>query len=69
MRRWKGHMGGQRYCGNIESREIHDLDHEKPVCQINEIITACHDRPFESLTQAHLEGFDDCLWCIGVLVR
>ena len=28
MRRFRGNMNGERYLGNTESKEVHDLDNE-----------------------------------------
>lgn len=43
MRRYKGNMNGELYLANANSTqmEVHDLDNEKPQCQIDEIIRAC----------------------------
>lgn len=58
-------MNGERYLGNTNTTEVHDLDNEKALCQIDEIINAGHDRPFNSLDDAHRIGYDNCHWCIG----
>lgn len=67
MRRYTGHMNGERYLGNSSpsKMEVHDLDNEKSQCQIDEIIRAGHDRPFQTLSAAHAEGYDNCAWCLG----
>lgn len=52
-----------QYLGNTNSKEVHDLHHEKPQCQISEIINAGHARPFATL-QAVLSD-DRCYWCLG----
>lgn len=66
-RRWKGNMNGEQFLGNSSSSkmEVHDLDREKPQCQIDEIIRAGNDRPFETLQEAKAAGFDNGHWCIG----
>jgi hypothetical protein len=67
-RRYSGHMNGERYLGNTNKKEVYDLDNEKTganECQIGEIIRAGNDKPFNSLTAAHNEGYDSCAWCIG----
>lgn len=64
-RRYKGNMNGEQYCGNKNSKEVHDLDNEKPSCQIDEIIEAANDRPFKTLTAAHNAGYDNCAYCLG----
>jgi hypothetical protein len=53
-----------RLLGNSGSRELHDLDNEKPGCQIAEI------RPdqrffFQSIDQAEKLGYDFCAYCFG----
>ena len=68
MRRFIGHMNGERYLANVNKTEVHDLDNEKTgtnQCQINEIIAAGHDRPYSSLEAAHRDGYDNCAYCIG----
>ena len=64
-RRYKGNMNGERFCGNTNSKEVHDLDNEKSQCQIDEIIAAGHDKPFNTLAAAHNEGYDNGAFCIG----
>ena len=42
-------MNGERYLGNTNKQEVHDLDNEKTgtnQCQIDEIIRAGNDKPF-----------------------
>ncbi len=73
-RRWKGNMKGERYLGNTSytKKEIHDLDNENTSangCQIDEIINAGHDKPFNSLSDAHSEVFDNCDKCLGDSTR
>lgn len=71
MRRYTGHMNGERYLANSSpsKMEVHDLDNEKSQCQIDEIIRAGHDRPFTTLTAAHNAGYDNCAWCLGNSTR
>lgn len=67
-RRYSGNMNGERYLGNTDKKEVHDLDNEDTAangCQIDEIISAGHDCPFNSLTPAHVEGYDNCAKCLG----
>ncbi len=73
-RRYTGHMNGERYLANTRqgSREVHDLDNEKTgtnQCQINEIINAGNDKPYNSLDAAKRDGYDNCKWCIGNSTR
>jgi hypothetical protein len=65
---------GDRYLGNTNKREVHDLIHEDAspsACQIDEIIAAGHALGFnpDTLDQAHVEGYDNCRYCIGELTR
>jgi hypothetical protein len=68
-RRYKGNMNGERYCGNKSKKEVHDLDNEKTNCQIDEIIKAGNDKPFDTLAAAHAAGYDNCYWCLGGSTR
>jgi hypothetical protein len=69
MRRYTGNMNGEKYLGNRNTTEVHDLDNEKTLCQIDEIIRAGHDKPFNSLSDAHAAGYDNCAYCIGSSTR
>lgn len=67
-RRYRGNMHGERFLGNVNKKEVHDLDHEDTSasgCQVNEIIDAGHDRPFNSLSDARRAGYDNCAKCLG----
>lgn len=64
-RRYTGNMNGEQYLGNWNTMEVHDLDRETTQCQIDEIISAGHDRPFNTLTTTHAAGYDNCAFCIG----
>ena len=68
-RRYRGNMNGERYLGNTNKKEVHDLDNEKTLCQIDEIIEAGHDRPFSSLSAADAQGFDNCAYCLAKSTR
>ncbi len=66
-RRYIGNMRGERFLGNFNSLEVHDLDNEDTAangCQINEIIAAGNDRPFTSLSSANNAGLDNCAKCL-----
>ena len=66
-RRWSGNMKGERYLGNTSTTEVHDLDNEDTAgngCQIDEIIAAGNDKPFDSLNDAHNAGYDNCAKCL-----
>ena len=65
---------GNRFVGNTNTLEVHDLDNEKTGgngCQIDEIIGAGHARVFspDTLEQAHFKGYDNCDKCIGNSLR
>lgn len=65
-RRHTGHMNGERYLANTSpsKKEVHDLDNEKTNCQIDEIIKAGHDKPYNSLDAAKKDGYDECAHCL-----
>jgi len=66
-RRRTGNMNGERYLANASpsKREVHDLDQETSNCQIDEIIRAGHDRPYNTREAAKRDGYDNCAYCIG----
>ena len=70
-RRYKGNMNGERYLANksVSKKEVHDLDNEKTQCQIDEIIKAGNDKPYNSLKSARADGYDNCAYCIGSSTR
>lgn len=73
-RRWKGRMSGERYLANASpsKREVHDLDNEQTGgngCQIDEIINAGNDRPYNDLNAAKRDGYDNCAKCLGGSTR
>jgi hypothetical protein len=45
------------------------LDNEKTDCQIDKIIQAGHDKPFNYLSDAHGAGYDNCAYCLGSSTR
>lgn len=71
MRRFTGNMNGERYLANASpsKKEVHDLDNEKTQCQIDAIIKAGHDRPYNSLSAAQAAGYDNCAYCLGNSTR
>ena len=68
-RRHIGRMNGERYLGNHNTMEVHDLDNENSNCQIDEIIRAGHERPFNSPLEAKSQGYDNGHWCLGGSLR
>jgi hypothetical protein len=69
MRRYGGNMNGERYLGNTNKKEVHDLDNENTNCQIDEIIRAGNDKPFNSQAEARSSGYDNCHYCLGGSTR
>ncbi|WP_419892829.1 hypothetical protein [Oceanobacillus kimchii] len=65
-RRYYHPFNGNRYIGNTNTNEVHDLENEKTSCRINEIK---HDHIVnfnpDTHAQAKREGFDNCAYCIG----
>ncbi|UCC40851.1 MAG: hypothetical protein JSV96_05285 [Candidatus Aminicenantes bacterium] len=61
----------KRYCGNIGTKEVHDLDRETYQCHIDGIIAAGYIITFipDSLEQAHEECYENCTYCIGRKIR
>jgi hypothetical protein len=73
-RRYTGHMNGEQYLANKSpsKKEVHDLDNEKTganQCQIDEIIEAGNDKPYNSKSEANRDGYDNCQFCIGGSTR
>lgn len=60
-----GELYGEKYLGNTRTKEVHDLDLETENCQIDQIIEAGHATPFDTLKEAHQEGYDNCAFCLG----
>ncbi len=58
---------GKRFVGNSDHMEVHDLDNEKTMCQIDEIIKAGHAVTFtpDTLVEAHRLKYDNCAYCLG----
>ena len=59
------------YLGNKSTREVHDLRDEQKNCQISKIVVAGNAVGFgpDTLDQAHVEGYDNCHYCIGGSTR
>lgn len=70
-RRWGNGMNGERFLGNTNEKEVHDLDNEKAgtnQCQIDEIMRAGHAKAFATL-QAAKPTYDNCAYCLGSSAR
>ena len=65
-RRYTGNMHGEQFLANVskDKLEVHDLDNEQVNCQIDEIIRAHHEKPYNTLAAAKPDGFDPCKWCL-----
>jgi hypothetical protein len=63
-RRWSKGMAGEKFLGNKDKKEIHNLDKEKPECGIDAIVKAEFDIAFRTLEDAHNQGYQDCPFCI-----
>lgn len=65
-RRYGYPFNGNRFIGNKNTKEVHDLDNEKISCRINEIKTE-HVVTFspDTLATAKAAGYDNCAYCIG----
>lgn len=61
----------ERFLGNTNTKEVHDLHNESLNCQIDEILAAGHAVVFspDTLGQAHSEGYDNGHYCIGGSTR
>lgn len=71
-RRYSGNMNGEKYLGNKNKSEVHDLDKEDTNpngCQIDEIIRAGHDKPYTSLSDARNDGYVNCAKCLSGSTR
>ena len=58
----------ERYLGNSNTKEVHDLENEQTQCQIGEIKDQ-HKVWFETLKAAEDAGYDRCHWCLGASRR
>ena len=56
------------YLGNSNTKEVHNLDQEKPGCKISQIKPE-HRVTFTSLSEARGKGYDNCSHCIGSSTR
>ncbi|HNX27199.1 MAG TPA: hypothetical protein PKK48_07305 [Phycisphaerae bacterium] len=64
-RRQRPPLNGAPYCGNKLTREVHNLDNEKPQCQIDRIIKTDNAVPYHSLLLAQIDNYRLCKHCIG----
>lgn len=64
-RRWSKGMAGEKFLGNKDKKEVHNLETEKPECRIEEIIKAEYDIAFRTIDDAHNQGYSDCPYCMA----
>ena len=62
----RGHLDGERYCGNYTTRKVHDLVNEQSACNIDEFVNSGDDIPFLSLEIAIRAGYAYCEHCIVI---
>lgn len=69
MRRYGYPYNGKRYLLNTNTKEVHDLDNESSLCQINAIRTE-HIMMFDSVEAAlnypytYTRNNNGCYWCL-----
>lgn len=54
----------KRFLGNTNEMEVHDTNHRKVGCRLDEIKPE-HKEWYDTLADAKRRGFDNCHWCIG----
>ncbi len=57
-------VAATRYLGNSGTRELHDLNNQKPACKIDEI-RVDHRINFKTQKEALALGYDYCAYCFG----
>ena len=65
-RRQRPPLNGAPYCGNKLTGEVHNLDNEKPQCNIDHIVKSDAAVPYHSLLLAQIDNFNYCEHCFGV---
>ena len=68
-RRQRPPLNGAPYCGNVLTREVHNLDNEKPQCQIDRIVKNDAAVPYHSLLLAQIDNFKQCEHCLSGKVQ
>ncbi|MFC1618799.1 hypothetical protein ACFL45_02535 [Candidatus Neomarinimicrobiota bacterium] len=66
-RRKQGKLQNERFCGDRKQMFVHDLDHEKPECPMDEIIAAGNEVPFEDMSDARAAGYLPCPHCFSFM--
>ena len=62
-RRFRGTMSGERFLGDLDRLEVHDLDHETEECGVDRIIFTDRETPFHSVSEARSRGYAPCQFC------
>jgi hypothetical protein len=57
-------MAGEKYLGNRDNKEVHDLERETPECLIDKIMRADNEIAFRTIDDAHDQGYKDCPYCM-----
>jgi hypothetical protein len=57
-------MDGERWLGNSENKEVHDLERETPECMIAKIMEARHEIAFRVYQDAKDQGYKNCPHCV-----
>ena len=60
----RGHVNGERFCGDYVTRKVHDLQNEKKSCLINDIVDSGNDIPFINFEIARQSGYSPCEYCL-----
>ena len=60
----RGHIKGERYCGNFMTREVHDLHNEQQSCGIDVLSESGNEIPLASLEVAKRLGYSNCKNCL-----
>lgn len=63
-RRFRGTMSGERFLGDLDKLEVHDLGHETEECDIDKNIHTERETPFRSVSEARSRGYAHCGYCM-----
>ena len=61
----RGHLNGERFCGDYSTRTVHDLKNENRKCHIKKTIEAGDEIPFINLEIAMQSGYKRCQHCLN----
>jgi len=57
-------MDGERWLGNRENKEVHDLERETPECKIAEIMDSGNEIAFRVFEDPKEQGYKNCPFCV-----